>query len=147
MSSSSSLACPDRAVFATESRLLSCFITESLLKAVFVPCLQEHLVGAAVVLSSIASKRDAPYAIADVFAVIPLRHVPIFKSGSKLEIGLLDPLDMLPYVFQLCGDVANGDANPASKVRGVTLTPIPLPCHFLQEYLDQTWAILAFWHY
>ena len=128
MLSPSSLSPSARAAFATESRLLSCFVTESLLKAVFLPCRQEHLVGAALVLSFSASKRDsAPYSLADIFAVIPLRHVPIFRSGTQFEIGLLDPLDMLPYVYKLCGDTTytNGDADPATKVRFIPALQIP----------------------
>jgi hypothetical protein len=84
----------DRASFATSSRLLSCLIAESLLKAIFVPACDiplKHFIGAAIVLTSSASKRDRPYNPDDIFAIIPLRHIPVFKPRCKDEIGLLDP--------------------------------------------------------
>ena len=104
----STLSPLDRASFATLSRLLSCLVTESLLKAIFVPIgptPQEYLIGAAIVLNPLASQHETPYMLEDVFAVVPLRHIPIFKSRSDTEIGLLDPLDMLPCVFEPIHDV------------------------------------------
>lgn len=97
----------DHASFATSSRLLSCLVTESLLKAIFVPTrsLQEDFVGTAIVLTPPASKHEAPYILRDVFVIVPLRQIPVFKPGSNVEIGLLDPLDMLPYVYESFRDV------------------------------------------
>lgn len=114
--SASALSPPERASFSTSSRLLSCLITESLLKAVFVPICsspQEYLAGTAIVFTPAASKHEGPYTPRDIFAVLPLRHIPIFKPHSNTEIGLLDPLDMLPYVYELPTDEKSrhGDTN------------------------------------
>jgi len=98
--SSTSLAPPERAAFATSSRLLSCLITESLLNAIFVPGEKHNVAGTAIVLTPEASKGESHYSAEDVFAILPLRHVPIFKPNATTLIGLLDPLDMFPYVFK-----------------------------------------------
>ncbi|KAF8506287.1 IucC family-domain-containing protein [Hysterangium stoloniferum] len=99
--SAASLIPADRASFATSSRLLSCLVTESLLKAFFVPATSSQLAGTAIILTSTAGKRSSPYAAEDVLAIIPLRDVPIIRPDSTTEIGLLDPLDMLPKVYEL----------------------------------------------
>lgn len=95
------LAPAERAAYATASRLLSCLVTESLLNAIFVKGDSNELAGTAIVLTSEASQRGGPYSSEDIFAVIPLRHVPIFKPRNTQLIGLLDPFDMLPYIFEL----------------------------------------------
>lgn len=114
--SASILSPSDRASFATSSRLLSCLIAESLLKAIFVPACDislKHFVGTAIVLTSTASKRNRPYSPDDIFAIIPLRRIPVFKARCKNEIGLLDPLDMLPCVYELLdnGHPQQNDSN------------------------------------
>jgi hypothetical protein len=114
--SAAALSPPERASFSTSSRLLSCLITESLLKATFVPTgpsSQEHFAGTAIIFTSATSKHEGPFTPRDVFAVVPLRHFPIFEPLSNSEIGLLDPMDMLPYVYELVGDEESrhGDIN------------------------------------
>ena len=98
-----------RAVFATSSRLLSCLVTESLVRALYFNIEGFEAIGICVILSGSVSARSAPplevsYELQDVFAVVPLRHIPVFKHDSSdprgQEIGLLDPLDMLPLVFR-----------------------------------------------
>ena len=100
---------PERAAFATNSRLLSCLVTESLVRAFYIPVNGSKVKGVCVVLSGQASASSpvsrSAYAASDILAIVPLRHVPIFKSesGDPLgrEIGLLDPFDMLPFVFEV----------------------------------------------
>ncbi|KAI0058644.1 hypothetical protein BV25DRAFT_1964653 [Artomyces pyxidatus] len=105
----SSSSAQDRAAFATASRLLSCLVTESLLRALYVPLPDPRSVniGACIVLSASASAKSpderGSYLREDIFAIIPLRQVPVFKHDSAdsrgSEIGLLDPLDMSPLVL------------------------------------------------
>lgn len=108
MSSLLSLSNGDRAAFAVTSRLLACLVTESLLKAFYIPLnsLQAAASGACIVLSTEASlSLQKPYRPADIFVIIPLQSVPVLKptndSSIGKEIGLIDPLDMLPWIFEV----------------------------------------------
>ncbi|KAL0954601.1 hypothetical protein HGRIS_003561 [Hohenbuehelia grisea] len=98
----------DRALFATTARLVSCLVTESLVRALYFPIEGFEATGFAVVLSHGASVRptsEGVYAPEDVLLIIPLHHVPVFKHDGTdyrgREIGLLDPLDMLPLAFEV----------------------------------------------
>ncbi len=104
----------DRASFATTARLLSCLVTESLVRAIFVPLQWSDCVGIGVVLNAPIST-VLPYnhncKQEDVLAIVVLRHVPVLKTDPESsddprgkEIGLLDPLDMLPLVLATSGD-------------------------------------------
>lgn len=104
------LSSAERASFATTARLISCLVTESLVRAIFVPLQWSDCVGIGVALrapvatiSTHNSKQED-----DVLAIVLLRHVPILKIDSKgprgKEIGLLDPLDMFPLVLVVSGD-------------------------------------------
>lgn len=112
MSSLDSLSYADRAAFAVASRLLSCIITESLLKALFVPMDSSTAVGVCVVLSKKAGAVTVPlrkpYAPTDIFVIVPLCTTPIIKQASQfqfgMEIGLVDPLDMLPWMYEVRDD-------------------------------------------
>lgn len=125
MPSIAPLSCGDRTAFAVTSRLLSCIITESLLKAIFVPIESSNAVGNCVVLSKQASAAavplEKPYRPADVFVIVPLRTTPILKPVGVVtvekEIGLVDPLDMLPWIYEICEDL-----NPTLKVSSVMRT-------------------------
>ncbi|KAF5366545.1 hypothetical protein D9758_008969 [Tetrapyrgos nigripes] len=103
-----------RAAFATSSRLISCLVTESLVRAIYFPLKSNDATGFAVLLSGSLSSRppqpiDQPYSIKneeeDILGIVPLRYVPVFKhDGSDprgKEIGLLDPLDMVAVVFEI----------------------------------------------
>jgi hypothetical protein len=103
MSSSST----ERAAFATTARVLSCLVTESLVRAIFIPLQWSDCVGIGVVLkpstSTISAQNCDCYSQEDVLSIILLRYVPIFKVDSSdphgREIGLLDPLDIFPMVL------------------------------------------------
>ena len=102
------LAPADRAAFAVTSRLLASIVTENLLRAFYVPVDAEHAAGVCVILSthvigecSVLERSLRP---SDVFAVIPLHHAPVFKGENSVHgrpVWLLDPLDMLPSVYEL----------------------------------------------
>ncbi|KAH9047389.1 IucC family-domain-containing protein [Lactarius hengduanensis] len=97
----------ERASFATTTRLLSCLVTESLVRAIFLPLQCSDCVGIAVVLnapvSSVPATDCISYSEGDILAIIVLKHVPVFKHDSSdprgKEVGLLDPLDMSPLVL------------------------------------------------
>jgi hypothetical protein len=102
----------DRAAFATAGRFFSCIVTESLARALYIDLspARSKACGIAIILSGDKSAQpppaiDSPYEQKDILAVLPLRHIPIFKHDGTdprgPEIGLLDPTDMIPIVFQL----------------------------------------------
>jgi hypothetical protein len=102
----------ERAVFATTARLLSCLVTESLVRAIFAPLQWSDCVGIGVVLKAPISAdptHNCKYCSQrDVLAIVLLRHAPVFKPDSSdlrgKEIGLLDPLDMFPLVLVTSSD-------------------------------------------
>lgn len=98
----------DRAIFAVNARLISCLVTESLLRALYFPIHGFEATGICVLLNNDVSSKPPslqPCELKDVIAVVPLRHVPVFRhDGSDTrgkEIGLLDPLDMFPLVLEV----------------------------------------------
>jgi len=109
-----------RAVFATTARLLSCLVTESLVRALYIPipiaAPELVSVGAAVVFASAAPVPPAFFVDGgpiptdtDVLVVVPLHHAPVLApGGGAREIALLDPLDMLPTVYTV--DASGPDA-------------------------------------
>ena len=114
-----------RAAFTVASRLVAALITEGLLKAIFLPIKSPGAVGACVVLSSEASNAGFPlarrYCPADIFTIVPLRTLPILTTAGSSHLGrsiaLVDPLDMLPWMYEICD---TPQSNPASKVRRVS---------------------------
>ncbi|KAG6830045.1 hypothetical protein H0H92_002463 [Tricholoma furcatifolium] len=106
--SAARLACldpNDRAIFATNARLISCLVTESLLKAFYLPIHgSKSIQGIAVVL---LGDYDAPseriYDSKDILAVVALGNVPLLhrEDPTKRKISLLDPLDMMPWIFEI----------------------------------------------
>ncbi|KAJ7220103.1 IucC family-domain-containing protein [Mycena pura] len=111
-----------RAAFGTAARLLSCLVTESLVRAIYVELSSgdrdNTFSAAAVCLLGDVSARPppdvaVPYKASDILAIVPLVHVPVFKHDGTdprgREIGLLDPMDMLPLVFEF-----TTGASPAS---------------------------------
>lgn len=116
MSSALSASAVENAAFAVSSRLISCLVTESLLRAFYLPLNDsQHATGILVVLTT--SLLNEPPVIArtlraaDVLAIIPLHHPPVLKSESIEKHGwlvaLVDPLDMLPEVYELVEDSMN----------------------------------------
>lgn len=116
------LTAAQRASFATSARLFSCLVTESLVRALYVPLKASEAVvsvtGVCVVFNGSGTDSES-----ELLAVIPLRHIPVFKRGAAVdargrEIGLLDPMDMMPLVYHVHEkSIANGHAVPEDKVR------------------------------
>lgn len=77
----------DRAEFATAARLFSCLVTESLVRAVYLPLIGGfEATGICVVLNGALSSlppSDLACEPKDILAIIPLWHVPIFKHDGK----------------------------------------------------------------
>ena len=99
-----------KANLATASRLLSCLVTESLSRALYFSLNGFEATGFCVVLSGGVSSRPPqplqnPYTASDILAIILLKHVPVFKHDTAdprgPEIGLLDPMDMLPLTLEV----------------------------------------------
>ncbi|RDB25516.1 Uncharacterized protein y4xN [Hypsizygus marmoreus] len=100
----------DRAVFASTARLISCLVTESLLRGLYLPIRGFEATGICVLLTSQVSSEvpQRAYDAKDILAVVPLRHVPLFRHDGTddrgKDISLLDPLDMMPLVFEVYPD-------------------------------------------
>lgn len=96
-----------RANFAVTARLLSCLVTESLLRALYFPIHGLEATGICVILGDSISSPvpQSPYESKDITAIIPLRYLPIFRHDGTdpraREISLLDPLDMLPLILEV----------------------------------------------
>ena len=83
-------------------------VTESLLRAYYIPIRSKEACGVCIILSTdvmgenpILTRSLRP---ADVFAILPLHQEPVY-SGTLSTYGrpiwLLDPLDMIPSIFEL----------------------------------------------
>ncbi|KAJ7733429.1 IucC family-domain-containing protein [Mycena maculata] len=116
----------DRAAFGVAARMLSCLVTESLARGIYLK-LADGLdaSGICVILLADISSCASPdvstaYTASNVLAIIPLRQVPIFKHDGTdprgQEIGLLDPMDMLPLVFEFGGNEPSEHAILATAV-------------------------------
>lgn len=121
-----------RAAYAIWSRLLSCLVTESLLRAFYLP-LPPHIGSAAgimVILSTnlISENPSISRALvsSDIYAIVPLYHEPILKLESVFQehgsiVALVDPLDMLPEIYKVT-------ENPSTHFASVSSEP---HCHIL----------------
>lgn len=123
MSSGSGLPPIQHAKFAVVSRLLSCLVTEQLLRALYIPIADsKQAAGALVILSThLISEQPVisrPLRSNDIFAIVPLRQQPVFKGTSVYKhgrpVGLVDPLDMLPEVYELT-ETLNGEPLHVSR--------------------------------
>ncbi|KAG6888932.1 hypothetical protein C0995_004945 [Termitomyces sp. Mi166 len=104
----------DRAIFATNARLISCFVTESLLKALYIPIFGFKIAGVAVVLLGDFDAPPRSYESKDILAIVVLHHIPLLHEStgaSERKISLLDPLDMVPIIFE----ISHGFGGPATE--------------------------------
>ncbi|KAG6837247.1 hypothetical protein H0H93_012642 [Arthromyces matolae] len=110
----------DRAIFATNARLVSCLVTESLLKALYIPIYGFDITGVAVVLLSESNDTQTSYKTKDILTIVALHNVPLLHEptgASSQEISLLDPLDMLPIIFEV-----STEANTSTVIEHADLT-------------------------
>lgn len=126
MSSGYQLPPAQHATFAVISRLLSCLVTESLLRAYYIPLSGlPEATGFAVILSThLMSEQpiiNRSLRAHDIFAIVPLQHPPAFGEATAFRhgrsIGLLDPLDMVPVFYEL------SEASPEEKYVGSLCLP------------------------
>ncbi|KAJ7671582.1 hypothetical protein DFH06DRAFT_1366688 [Mycena polygramma] len=110
MSSGFNLPPHDHASFAVSSRLISCLVTESLLRAFYLEAkMSATMAGILVILSTSVISEQPVITRAlrpnDIFAIVPLRNTPVFKDATPTKhgrvVGLLDPLDMVPEIYVL----------------------------------------------
>lgn len=115
MATMASLPPTARAAFAVTSRLLSCLITESLLRAYYLPIEARGASGVLVVLSThtvsetpVLNRTLGP---ADVLVLVPLRSSPVLWGDAVQmhgqKVALVDPLDMLPHIYELSESAAD----------------------------------------
>ncbi|KAJ7183178.1 hypothetical protein C8R46DRAFT_1026947 [Mycena filopes] len=117
MSSGFNLPPRDHASFAVSSRLISCLVTESLLRAFYLEAKQSVTMSGILVILSTSVISEQPIITRslrpnDIYAIVPMRSPPVFKDSTPTKhgrvVGLLDPLDMLPEVYVL-SDTASAD--------------------------------------
>ncbi|KAG6813605.1 hypothetical protein H0H92_009222 [Tricholoma furcatifolium] len=115
MSSGSCLSPQEHAAFAVSSRLISCLVTEQLLRSIYLPITDSLASGVLVVLSKHLSSEKPVLSrtlrVNDIYVLVPLRHAPVFAPISVnilpkhgRPVGLIDPLDMLPQIYELSDD-------------------------------------------
>jgi len=135
----------ERAALASTARLLSCLVTESCVRALYFPLVGFEATGFGIILKP-ETPLTRPYTGTDVLAVLPLRHIPIFKHDGQdvREIGLLDPYDMMPFILEV--NIAQTETdilklNPVS-LDILYLEPLPNP-NFVSivSLLLQSWTI------
>lgn len=104
---SSRLQPSEMAAFSVTSRLMASIVTESLLDAYYIPIDSEEIRGICVLLSIHVEEHpisNGSLCPEDVFAILPLHQEPLC-SGTPTRYGktiwLLDPLDMIPSIFEL----------------------------------------------
>jgi len=125
MSSGSGLPPLQHAAFAVTSRLLSSLVTEQILRSLYIniPDLPE-ISGVLVILSAhlisggpIIDRALRPN---DVFALVPLRCPPVLTGtdGSKhgRPVGLVDPLDMFPEIYECSEAASEGSGQVCSLI-------------------------------
>jgi len=98
----------ERAAFAGMSRLISCLVTEQVLPALYFALdASETLARGFMLVGSIPGRSGDNWILhADnIFIIVPLCHMPVFGRGTIADTGrpieLVDPLDMLPFVYQV----------------------------------------------
>ncbi|KDR79022.1 hypothetical protein GALMADRAFT_137986 [Galerina marginata CBS 339.88] len=144
----------ERASFAVLSRFLSCLVTESILRAFYVPFKTSTpgTSGILVVLSTHTISEDIntprTFNSKDIFAMVPLHHPPVLQDKETYKygqlVGLVDPLDMRFPVYEFCGKEEVDDNNYLSQavLECLRLPPWDLKTH---RYLCQAKDPVSLW--
>ncbi|KAF7375205.1 C2 domain-containing protein [Mycena sanguinolenta] len=115
MSSGFNLAPREHANFAVSSRLLSCLVTESLLRAFYLEAKHSRGMTGILVILSTSVMSEQPVITRtlrpnDIFAIVPLRNPPVFTDARPTKhgrvVGLVDPLDMIPEIYILAETIS-----------------------------------------
>lgn len=126
---SSRLQPSEMAAFSVTSRLLASIVTESLLQAYYVPIHSEEACGICIILSAHVMEEHLVFTRslcpADIFAILPLHQEPVCsgklsESAHGRPIWLLDPLDMIPSIFE----ISTGEAGLVKHVWLIHRHPI-----------------------
>ena len=135
-----------RAAFAVSSRLISCLVTESLLRAIYLPLPDPTVAGFAIVfLNESNDSCPSPFTakLDDIFAIIPLQHIPIVydlnDNPTIKDISLLDPLDMIPLVLIIGNDRSR--TRPAFHENDERFPQASLVAAILGTLNDQDWFL------
>jgi hypothetical protein len=116
MSSGFNLPPHEHASFAVSSRLLSCLVTESLLRAFYLEAKQSATTAGILVILSTSVISEQPVITRalrpnDIFAIVPLRNAPVFNDPTPTKhgriVGLVDPLDMIPEIYVLAETISS----------------------------------------
>ena len=104
------LSVQKRAAFAVISRLLSCLVTEAVLRAFYI-AIKDNSPAAGIVIILTAHMTSEQTVIdralheRDILAIVPVHHSPVLKEAPSSKHGepvaLLDPLDMLAEIYEL----------------------------------------------
>ncbi|TFK28163.1 hypothetical protein FA15DRAFT_665648 [Coprinopsis marcescibilis] len=132
MSSGSGLLPEKHAAFAVLSRLISCLVTEALMPAFYVPVSSSKFSpGVMIIMSLNHSKGNGrpspPFGPDHIFAIIPLRTRPVLKQATDIgtPIGLVDPLDMTPYIYECVKKGAECGSGDETSERLLSLLNTP----------------------
>ncbi|KAJ7650718.1 IucC family-domain-containing protein [Roridomyces roridus] len=135
MSSGFNLPPREHAAFAVSSRLLSCLVTESLLRAFYLEAKESKTVAGVLVILSASVISEQPVITRslrpnDIFAIVPLRNRPVFQDSPPTKhgrmVGLVDPLDMYPEVYTLEAETG-ADSHRDELVATVLSCLVPPP--------------------
>ncbi|KAI9299557.1 hypothetical protein BJ944DRAFT_245099, partial [Cunninghamella echinulata] len=137
------------AKFATTSRLIACLVSESLVKAIYVPGAgdQESVKGVCVLLRPTVSTLST---IDDILAAVPLRGVPIIEKqvdikGTKCgEIILVDGWDMLPHIYSLSNNKQDSYLPPVTNAQATRTKVATILSSLLQDLVESTQLVDGF---
>lgn len=113
IASTYTITASESAAFAVSSRLISCLVTEGLLRAFYVPLPHNHPTsteGAIIVLApGRSSDQSARLHTDEIFAIVHVHHAPVLAKGPKhkhgFPVALVDPLDMLPEIYDVIDSI------------------------------------------
>ncbi|PFH53187.1 hypothetical protein AMATHDRAFT_138330 [Amanita thiersii Skay4041] len=124
---------PRRAAFGIISRLLSCLVTEQILGAFYLPFSDLDTELGIVVILSMPLMLEQPIVDRklqrqDIFAIVLVHHAPVLDGFMRSKHGwpvrLLDPLDMLPEIYELAVSDSKGvQSEIETRVLDILATP------------------------
>ncbi|CAO3639591.1 unnamed protein product [Cunninghamella blakesleeana] len=137
------------AKFATTLRLIACLVSESLVKAIYIPTKEEATTvkGLCVLLGPNSTTLST---LDNVLAVVPLKGVPIIDKQISLrdiqcgEISLVDGWDMLPHIYSLSTSTQVNYLPPVSNVEQTRLAVAKSLSYLLEQTIEPTQLVDGF---